>query len=299
LKDRVRENFMKTSFGTRLASALALCAAWSAAWAAPVGANIAVSADSADGRSIDADFRVSPGNHLTLRAAAGYSTGSDETADLRGTLLGAGVSLHGERGGLDVDYDSFDDSTNYHAATLAARAWLAAGDFELALLARRRDMSVTFTRELLSDTRRREVEFGAFGAGARLRYSRGGFGVFAMALEYEYDDDFERFLEFADSPQLGTRPRIEALVSSFLTLAQGTIDRQIAAGIEQSFGRHALALDLSSVRDAVDGTGSRSAAVTWQYAQSARVDWMVSTGMVDSDRYGNIAFASIALGLAN
>jgi hypothetical protein len=290
---------MKNGFGMRLASALALCTVWSAAYPAPIGANIAVGADSADGRSIDADFQISPGELVTLRAGAGYSAGSDETADLRGTLLSGGVSLHGERLGLDLDYDAFDDSTNYHAATLAARAWFTAGDFELALLARRRDMSVTFSRELSRQTIRRELAFGALGAGAHMRYSRRGFSVYAMALEYDYDDDFERFLDFADSPQAGTRPRIEALVSSLLTQTQGTIDRQVAVGVDRTFGRHALALDVSSVRDAVDDSASRSVALTWQYAQSARVDWMVSTGLVDSDRYGNIAFASIALGLSN
>ena len=171
---------MKSGFGMWLASALALCAVWSAAYAAPIGANIAVGADSADGRSIDADFSVSPSEFVTLRAGAGYSAGSDETADLRGTLLSGGVSLHGERLGLDVDYDVFDDSTNYHAATLAARAWFTAGDFELALLARRRDMSVTFSRELPRQTIRRELEFGALGAMVYLTY---GIGRAAWAQE--------------------------------------------------------------------------------------------------------------------
>ena len=145
---------------------------------------------------------------------------------------------------------------------------------------------------------RRELEFGRVGAGLRLRFSRGGFSVYAMALDYDYDDEFERFLEFADSPLLGSRPRIEALVGSFLTQTQGTIDRQVAAGRRAHLRpAYARARRFVGARRGATTATSRSVALTWQYAQSARLDWMVTAGLVDSDRYGNIAFASIALGL--
>ena len=51
------------------------------------------------------------------------------------------------------------------------------------------------------------------------------------------------------------------------------------------------------MHDASTTRAARSVALTWHYVQSARLDWSVSTGLVDSDRYGNIAFTSIALGL--
>ena len=43
-----------------------------------------------------------------------------------GTLLNAAASLHGERAGVSLAFDSFDDSSNYSVRTLGARAWFSA-----------------------------------------------------------------------------------------------------------------------------------------------------------------------------
>jgi hypothetical protein len=120
-----------------------------------------------------------------------------------------------------------------------------------------------------------------------------------MALKYDYDDDFDNFIAIINSPQLAQRPIIEALVGSFITQAQGAIDRQAGAGVERAFGRHSLALDIASVHDAMLDSSSVSAAITWRYTQSAHVDWSVTGGMVDSDAYGQIGFLGVALGLTH
>jgi hypothetical protein len=236
---------------------------------------------------------------VTLSAGAGYSSGSAETADLAGTLFDAGLSLHGERGGFSLSADSFDDSSNYQSRTLGARGWLAVGDFEIALLGRRRDLSVELTLELPLRTVRRDVDFSALGAGLELSYSRGNFNGYVSGVSYDFDDAFDRFIGLANSPQLARRPRIEALVGTFLTQAQGAIDRQYAAGVERVFGRHALALDLASVHDAILDAGSVSVALTWRYTRSARLDWSVTGGLVDSDTCGDIGFVSVGLGIGN
>jgi hypothetical protein len=283
----------------RIAVVIIFACACGHAVAAPFSANIAVSTDDAGGRGIDADFSVSPGEHVTVYVGAGYSSGSHDIAELRGRLLSGGVSLHGERGGFSLGYDSFDDDTNYHAGTLGARAWLQAGDFELALLGRRREMNVELELTLPQRSMRRTLAFSALGAGVGLSFARGRFNAYALALSYDYDDDFDRFLELAGSPLLERRPRIELLLGSFTTQAQGAIDRQAAFGIERGFGRHALALDIAFVHDAVIDSDSASVALTYRRAQSARLDWSVSAGMMDSDRYGGLAFAGVAVGLAH
>lgn len=269
------------------------------AQAVPMNGAFSASTDDTGGRSFGADFSVSPGEHVTLSAGAGYSAGSDETADLTGTLLNAGLSLHGERGGFSLSADSFDDSSNYQTRTLGARGWLAAGDFEIALLGRRRDLSVELTLQLPQRTARRDVDFSALGGGLELSYSRGNINAYVSGITYDYDDDFDRFITLANSPQLALRPRIEALVGTFLTQAQGTIDRQYGAGVERTFGRHSLALDLASVHDAILDAGGVSVALTWRYARSARLDWSVTGGLVDSDTYGDIGFVSVGLGISN
>lgn len=269
------------------------------AQAMPISGNVTASTDDTGGHSFTADVSLSTGKHVTLSAGAGQSKGSDETGDLSGTLLNAGLSLHGEHGGVSLSADSFDDSSNYLSRTAGARAWLTAGDFEIALLGRHRDLSVQLTLDLPLRTVSREVEFSALGGGFELSWARGSLNAYVSAVVYDYDDDFDRFMELAGSPQLARRPRIEALVSTFLTQAQGAIDRQFGAGIERAFGRHSLALDVSSVHDAILDAGSVSLALTWRYAQSAHLDWNLSGGVVDSDAWGDIAFVSAGLGISN
>jgi hypothetical protein len=48
----------------------------------------------------------------------------------------------------------------------------------------------------------------------------------------------------------------------------------------------------------LDGSSS-SLALSFRRAQTAHVDWSVSAGMVDSEAYGDIAFAGFSVGLAN
>jgi hypothetical protein len=270
-----------------------------AAHGVPMTANFAVSGDDAGGLMIDADFTVSPTEHLTLMAGAGHSSSPVETVELRGTLLNAGASLYGDRAGVAIGYDLFDDNTNYHAGTLGARAWMRAGDFEFTLLARHRDLGVEVTLDLPLRTVRREMEFSAVGAGLQVGFNRGNLNAYAMTIGYDYDEDFDDFLDLAGSPLLDRRPRVEALLGSFLTQAQGAIDQQTGAGVEYGVGRHSLALDLSYVHDAVLDASSVSVVLTFRRAQSAHLDWSVSTGLADSEAYGSVAFLGVMFGLAN
>jgi hypothetical protein len=270
-----------------------------ASFAVPLNGAFGYTVDENGGYGVDADLGIDATEHLSLSAGAGHSKGSAESGDLSGTLLSAAASLHGARGGFSLGYDHFDDSSNYRAGTLAARAWIAAGDFELALLGRRRDMDVELTLQLPLRLLRRDVSFSANGFGLQVSYGNETFSAYAMALEYDYDREFEDFVGLIDSPQLEDRPRVEALVSSFISQAQGTIDRQAGVGGEYGFGRHSVALDLAYVHDAVLGAGSTSVALTYRNARSARVDWGVTGGVSDSDAFGQIAFLGISIGLAN
>ena len=120
-----------------------------------------------------------------------------------------------------------------------------------------------------------------------------------MALGYDYDDDFERFLDLPNSPIAERRPRIEALYGSFILQAQGAIKQQAAVGFEYSFERHAVALDLARFDDAVTDTSSTTFGLTWRYLHSARQDWSITAGVIDSAIVNDIAFISVALGLHN
>jgi len=265
----------------------------------PLNADFSATVDDAGGHSIDADFTFSPTERLNFNLGGGQSTGADDTANLRGTLLNAGVSLHGDRAGAALTYDRFDDSSNYQSSTLGGRLSMTAGDFEISLLGRRRDMSVELTLDLPNRTLSRSVDFAAVGGGLQLAFSHGNLSGYATGVTYDYDDDFDDFLALEQSPQLAKRPLIEALVGSIVTQAQGAIDRQFGAGVELTFGRHAIGVDVSSVRDAIDDTTSTSVALNWQYAQSAHLDWTLSGGMINSDRYGDLGFVGVSVGIGN
>ena len=279
-------------------SAVMLCTV-RGALAASLGANIAVSADDTGGYGIDADFSLSPTEHFTMRATAGYSAGPDDVGDLAGTVFGAGASLHSEHLGIALDYDRFDDPTSYRVSTLGARGWFDVGDLRVSLLGRQRDMGVELTLELPLRTLRRSVEFSALGAGLELMYTHGDFGAYLMALDYEYDDEFDRFLAIDDGPLAERRPRIEAMLGSFITQAQGAIDSQAAAGVQYSFDRHTLAVDVSTVHDAIIDESSTSVMLTWHRVHSSRLDWSISAGLIDSISLGNVGFMAVSLGFSN
>ena len=282
---------------------LAACAfglfAAGGARALDLGATFTVSADDTGGAGVDADFALSPSENLTLRAVAGYSTGPDDVGDLAGTVFGAGLSLHGEHLGVTLDYDQFDDPTSYRVATVAARAWFDVGDLRISLLGRQREMGVELTLELPLRVVRRTVEFSALGAGLELTWTHQDFGAYLMALDYEYDEAFERFVAIDDGPLAERRPRIEALLGSFIMQAQGAIDRQGAVGVQYSFGRQAVALDVSTVHDAIIDESSTSYMFSWQRVHSTRLDYAVSAGIIDSISLGNVGFVSFTLGLSN
>lgn len=267
--------------------------------ALPMGAHLAATLEEHGGNGFDLDFYISPTEHLTLGAGAGHATSSDASGSLAGTVLNVGLALDQDRFGVSLDYDHFGDSSNYQVGTLGARAWFEAGDLRFALLARKRDMAVTLRLDLPRQTLSREIEFGAFGVGGQVSYLHGRFSAYGMALAYEYDDDFERFLQIDDGPRTERRPRLEALLNSFVLQTQGAIDRQAAAGCEFSMGRHALAFDVSSLHDAVLDADSTSFGITWRYAKSSRMDWGVTAGIIDGDVSDDVGFLGVMLGINN
>jgi hypothetical protein len=278
---------------------MAALLACGAARAVQLDANIGMSVDADGGSGIDVDFGVSPTEHLSFNLGAGYATGPDQAGNLSGTTIAGGAMFHHDRFGVSLDYDQFDDPTNYHVGTLGARGWFEIGDLRLTLLARQRDMALELRIDLPRQTLRREMEFSAVGTGVQLSFTNDHFSVYGMALSYDYDEDFERFLELPDTPLAERWPRIEALYGSFILQAQGAIDRQAALGGEYTFGRHSLALDVARLHDAVAEASSTSIGLTWHYFRSSHLDWSVTAGMVDSAIVSDLVFVSVALGLHN
>ena len=81
--------------------------------------------------------------------------------------------------------------------------------------------------------------------------------------------------------------------------AQGAIDSQAAVGAQYSFGRHTLAVDVSTVHDAIIDESSTSVMLTWHRVHSTRLDWSISAGLIDSISLGNVGFMAVSLGIGN
>jgi hypothetical protein len=277
----------------------ASCLAAPAAHAVGVNATLSASVDDSDGRNLDADLAVAPSEHFDFNLGVGHYQSSAETSDVEGTLWRVGASVRGERAGFSLGYDQFADGSNYQSATLGARAAISAADFTFALLGRHRELALTLELQLPLRLVRREVDFTATGFGGEVSWATGPWSAYVSGLAYEYDESFEDFIALARSPQLATRPRIEAWVATFVTQAQGAIDREARAGIERAFGRQSLALDVANVHDAIADASSTSVVITWSFAQSSRFDWSVSGGVVESEAFGDVGFAGVALGISH
>ncbi|MEO8063693.1 MAG: hypothetical protein ABI821_13195 [Pseudomonadota bacterium] len=147
----------------------------------PPNAGFSATIDGAWGHSIVADFTLVP------------------TAGLSFNLRG------GQSPGAALSYGRFADASNYLSGTPGGRRSIAAGNFEVLPLGRRRDMSAdTDTRSAEPYVERHvEPQLGFLRRGWRpaAHFQPGNLSVYTMGVRYGYDDDFDDFLALAQSPQ--------------------------------------------------------------------------------------------------
>ena len=62
-------------------------------------------------------------------------------------------------------------------------------------------------------------------------------------------------------------------------------------------GRFSLSRQAS--RSALGSEGGGSLALSYRQVESARIDWGLSAGLVDSDAFGDIGFLGVEIGLSN
>lgn len=283
-----------------LAAALLLSAALPAADAADTGqfsANLSTFVDDADGTSVDLDLYWAPNRWFALGGGIGKAESSNELADLDGDSLRASLDLHGDSLGGRVNWRRWQDSGEFESDSVAAELyWRTANGWQFGVIAEQRDFTVDYTITLLNRVVPRSETFDGEGLGAQVSWYGDAWGGYVRGVSYDFGDTLARVRNAAQAPNLARFPRIQALVASLLTRTAGAIEHDLSAGIERSFQRSGLRLDVSSTRDALTATDSRSVSVSYRYALTPRFELEGTLGSADSDTLDSIGFAGLTLG---
>jgi outer membrane scaffolding protein for murein synthesis (MipA/OmpV family) len=263
-------------------------------------ASVATFVDDADGTSVDLDLYWQPTAWLGLGAGIGQSESSAELADLEGNSLRASVDLHGESLGGRLSWRQWQDSGQFESDSMTAEVyWRTANGWQLGAIAEQRDFNVDYTVTVLNRSIARRVAFDGQGFGAQLAWYGDTWGGYLRGVSYDYDETLARVLTAAQTPNLARFPRIEALVASLLTRTAGAIDHDLSAGVERSFQRSGLRLDVAATRDALSGADSRSLSVSYRYSLTPRFELEGTLGSADSDDLDSVGFAGLALSFRN
>jgi hypothetical protein len=269
-----------------------------AADTAPFTATVAAFVDDADGLSTDLDLYWEPSDWLGLSAGIGQAESSGELADLDGNSLRAGVDLHGESLGGRLNWRRWQDSGQFESDSLGAELyWRTTSGLQVGVIAEQRDFSVDYTVTLLNRPVARRVEFDGQGFGAQLSWYGDAWGGYLRGVSYDYGNTLARVRAAAQTPNLGRFPRIQALVASLLTRTAGAIDHDVSAGIERSFQRSGLRLDVSATRDTLSSAESRTLSLSYRYSLTPRFELEGTLGTADSDDLDSVGFAGLALSL--
>lgn len=278
-------------------AALSLCLLLLAvpATASSISSTVSGFVDDADGASIDLDIDWQPADWLAVTAGVGSADSSSDLADLRGDSLRAGIGVRGSHLGARLGWRNWRDTGEFESDSLSLELFWRAGGWQVGLIAEQRDFSVDYTVLLLGGPAVRTASFEGQGYGARASWYGERWGGYLRAVGYDYDAMLERAIAASRAPNLERFPRIEALVGSLLTRTAGAIDHDLGAGLERSFERSALRVDVSTTRDAISGSESRSASIGYRYSLTSRFDVEATVGTVDSDDLDSVGFAGLAL----
>ncbi len=281
--------------------ALTVCAL---PWAAPVAASsfsttLSGFVDDADGTSVDLDVFWEPADWLALGAGLGSTGSSADLADLRGDALRASVELRGAAVGGRLRWRNWRDADDFESDALVGEVYWRGGAWQLGMIAERRRFSIDYTVLLLGRPILRTTTFEGVGYGAEASWLGTRWSGYLRAVGYDYDATLERTVAASRAPNLARFPRVQALVGSLLTRTASAIDHDISSGLERSFQRASLRIDVSATRDAVSGADSRGASLAYGYSLSPRLAIEATIGAVDSDGLDSVGFAGLALTVRN
>jgi hypothetical protein len=258
-------------------------------------------ADSANGRSADLRVRYSPTRMLTLGASIGHSQSRLESGSEKfsGTNLGATVGLDYDAFFADVSVDRWKDSGDLRSTVVRGElGWLNLDGFALSALVTHRDMRVTYT--VLSDTRRRYIDFAGAGFGGDATYFGKVWTTGLRFLTYDYGRSVSRVRAVLDAVNTDRFPRAQNLAASIATRAAATPDRELTFSLGRQFARisrTSLTADLQWQRDALTGDDTRGAGLTLSLTPRSHLGVDISGGASKTDGAGTVGWAGVWLTL--
>jgi len=290
-----RPGFGTVALAAALASVLSVPAGAAAQWELSTGALV----DDASGYSFDIDARVAPTEQWSFAAGIGRAESSDQRAALTGDAWRASVDWQGAALGFGLGYRSWRDSSLFSADTLAADVSWSVGGGRISALVESRQFEIGYTITLPLRTQRFTQDFVDTGLGLAYSYYGDRWGGYVRALSYEHDAGLDRVITASRLPNLADFPRLQALLSSFVTRSVGSVDHHVALGVERSFSRSGVTLDLGFSRDAVTDDDSRNLSVSYRYALTPQFELEGLAGVTETDRFDALAFAGLQLRYRN
>ena len=281
--------------------ALALTAAGTgtASAAGNFNASLATFVDSEEGQSLDLDLYWDATRWVSLAAGAGSTDSASSLSDLNGRSLRAAIDVHGESVGARLGWRNWQDGDEFESDVLNGEVYWRHGGWKLGLIGEQRDIDIGYSITLANRVIERTLSFSGTGVGAEASWYGDAWGVYARSVVYDYDSALDRAIAASQQPNLTRFPRIQGLVASLLTRTAGAIDSDHGVGVERSFKRSGLRLDLARSSDAISGADSTSASVAYRYTLTPRFDIEGTVGLTDTESADSVSFAGITLSLRN
>ncbi len=278
---------------------LAIATARPAQAAGNLTASLATFLDDEDGRSVDLDLYWDATDWLALAAGAGSTDSASSLADLSGRSLRAAFDVHGEALGARLAWRNWQDGSEFESDVLNGEIYWRHDGLKLGLIGEQRDIDIGYSITLANRVIERTLAFSGTGVGAEASWYGDVWGVYARGIVYDYDSALDRAIAASQQPNLTRFPRIQGLVASLLTRTAGAIDDDLSVGVERSFQRSGLRLDLARSRDAISQADSTSASVAYRYTLTPRFDIEGTVGVTDTEDRDSVGFAGVTLSLRN
>jgi hypothetical protein len=258
-------------------------------------------ADDADGTSFDVAAQLRPVDWLSLSIGGGQSSVSLVASDFEGSSVRGGVDLRRGRFGAGLHASSWEDSEQFSSQLVEAElSWAFADSLEVALRLEDRRLEVDYATvgafgRLVPQT----ASFDGTGVGGRLAWYGREWSAWLDGTSYDYDARLERLVAASRAPSTRGFPRLAVLINSVLTRTAGAIDYQASVGVERSFARAGLGVDLLRSRDSVSGADSTSLGLSFRYDLSAHWGVDAQLGTIDTEGIDRTGFAGLGFSFRN
>jgi len=282
-----------------VALALAAIAPGTTVAAGNFNASFATFVDSENGQSLDLDLYWDATRWVSLAAGAGSTDSASSLADLNGRSLRAAIDVHGDAVGARIGWRNWQDGDEFESDVLNGEVYWRHAGWKLGLVGEQRDIDIGYSITLANRVLERTLSFSGTGIGAEASWYGDAWGVYARSVVYDYDSALDRAIAASQQPNLARFPRIPGLVASLLTRTAGAIDNDLSVGVERSFKRSGLRLDLARSRDAISQADSTSASVAYRYTLTPRFEIEGTVGLTDTESADSVSFAGITLSLRN